>query len=548
MEQKTFEEIMKKWRVDKLRATPQLGPREDVLRELSIKKRRFTVVVWGSLGGFATVAAALLIVLFIRPMFYTTPGLPPGVNGVKGIGEKPTQKAQELFKQALEIGKDSAVISADALNQKALLYRQAVEESPRYAQAWNNLGDVYENLGDFKESVNAYQNAIKAEPEWALPYFGIGDTCLRRGLYEKAEDWYKEGLKYETDPENKRLTQERLVYIEKILEGIEEAGIVRAAEIVSILNPPVVRGSGGLVEAPTITFYDSQIGFATDSAELLPQAKEQLDQLGIALGHEELAGSSFLIGGHADERPSTRFRDNVELSLSRARTVKDYLVNHHNVSPESLFVKGYGASYPIAFGHNEAAWAINRRVEIKKLDEEDVKRRNSDEVRSENVGIANVVCDVLFQDANGSWQVINNGDTVNSGDLYRIYLRPELNSYVYIYQKDASRGEWLFPKSNISLKNPLSGGIDYWIPSRDGSFKLDETVGEETIFIIASKERSLDLESLMEERSSSQEVVTDIKTRGITGSRPIQQNVSGKEMGKILEEAEFRKDITFIHR
>lgn len=66
--------------------------------------------------------------------------------------------------------------------------------------------------------------------------------------------------------------------------------------------------------------------------------------------------------GHADERGSREY--NVALSERRGYSVLDYL-QIKGVGSTQMDVIGYGEEVPAAFGHNEAAWGKNRRVEIK---------------------------------------------------------------------------------------------------------------------------------------------------------------------------------------
>lgn len=66
--------------------------------------------------------------------------------------------------------------------------------------------------------------------------------------------------------------------------------------------------------------------------------------------------------GHADERGSREY--NVALSERRGYSVLDYM-QVKGSSSNQMEVIGYGEEVPAVFGHNEAAWGKNRRVEIK---------------------------------------------------------------------------------------------------------------------------------------------------------------------------------------
>jgi peptidoglycan-associated lipoprotein len=69
-------------------------------------------------------------------------------------------------------------------------------------------------------------------------------------------------------------------------------------------------------------------------------------------------GGSYQIEGHCDERGSAEY--NLALGDRRARAVKDYLVSL-GVDPARLSTISYGEERPFAMGHDEAAWAQNRR-------------------------------------------------------------------------------------------------------------------------------------------------------------------------------------------
>lgn len=70
------------------------------------------------------------------------------------------------------------------------------------------------------------------------------------------------------------------------------------------------------------------------------------------------------IEGHADERGETEY--NLALGDRRARSVKKFLEDL-GVAPERLSTISYGEEKPTALGHNEDAWAKNRRAEFDTL-------------------------------------------------------------------------------------------------------------------------------------------------------------------------------------
>ncbi len=72
-------------------------------------------------------------------------------------------------------------------------------------------------------------------------------------------------------------------------------------------------------------------------------------------------GAHVRLEGHADERGSREF--NVALSERRAQSVKQ-LMMFQGARANQFDIVAYGEERPLKFGHNEAAWAANRRVEI----------------------------------------------------------------------------------------------------------------------------------------------------------------------------------------
>lgn len=71
---------------------------------------------------------------------------------------------------------------------------------------------------------------------------------------------------------------------------------------------------------------------------------------------------SILIEGHCDERGTDEY--NLVLGEKRALSTRNFLVAL-GISPKRLYTISYGESRPADPGHNEEAWAKNRRAEFK---------------------------------------------------------------------------------------------------------------------------------------------------------------------------------------
>jgi len=121
-------------------------------------------------------------------------------------------------------------------------------------------------------------------------------------------------------------------------------------------SPVTGEAAGGGEEAPArIVFRDAFFDF--DKFNLRPDAIEALSYDAKLLSeHPEIR---IVIEGHCDERGTIEY--NLALGEKRARAAKDFLVRY-GIEPDRIEIISYGEEKPFALGHNEAAWAKNRRA------------------------------------------------------------------------------------------------------------------------------------------------------------------------------------------
>ena len=115
-----------------------------------------------------------------------------------------------------------------------------------------------------------------------------------------------------------------------------------------------------LIEESKSPNVDVQILFAFDSADILPEAKPSLDELGKALTDPKLTGGAFLIAGHTDAKGSDDY--NLALSQRRAASVKAFLVDTYKVDEGRLSVIGFGEEQ--LKNRDDPLADENRRVQI----------------------------------------------------------------------------------------------------------------------------------------------------------------------------------------
>ena len=119
-------------------------------------------------------------------------------------------------------------------------------------------------------------------------------------------------------------------------------------------------GSVKQEERGTVITLSGSVLFASNKFALLPAAQAKLSQVAEAL----LAGdpsATFVVEGHTDSQGKAAA--NQELSVNRAKSVREYLVSH-GIASDRITSEGHGADRPIADNGNAEGRANNRRVEI----------------------------------------------------------------------------------------------------------------------------------------------------------------------------------------
>ena len=121
-------------------------------------------------------------------------------------------------------------------------------------------------------------------------------------------------------------------------------------EVIVVVDP---------LDDPDSLLADRVIYFDFDKSEIKPQFRDI-----IAAHAEYLAanpGVNITVEGHTDERGTREY--NIALGERRANAVKRMLTLQ-GVSASQVRVISYGEERPVALGHDESAWALNRRAVI----------------------------------------------------------------------------------------------------------------------------------------------------------------------------------------
>jgi peptidoglycan-associated lipoprotein len=137
------------------------------------------------------------------------------------------------------------------------------------------------------------------------------------------------------------------------VQALDEGPDVRAvegegAEGADIGGGLIYAGEGGPL---------ADVRFVFDSAELTDEARATLEKH--ALWLQGRRDARVTLEGHCDERGTVDY--NLALGEQRARAAREYLVSL-GVAADRLRTVSFGKERPLDPGHDEAAWARNRRV------------------------------------------------------------------------------------------------------------------------------------------------------------------------------------------
>ncbi|TBR21302.1 MAG: peptidoglycan-associated lipoprotein Pal [Candidatus Nitrosotenuis sp.] len=102
-----------------------------------------------------------------------------------------------------------------------------------------------------------------------------------------------------------------------------------------------------------------KVYFDFDKYDIKPKFRASLEHdASIIKSH---ASTNVAVEGHCDERGSEEY--NLALGQRRATSVKKYLVSL-GVNESQIHTISYGEERPADTGHDEAAWALNRRSQF----------------------------------------------------------------------------------------------------------------------------------------------------------------------------------------
>jgi outer membrane protein OmpA-like peptidoglycan-associated protein len=133
-------------------------------------------------------------------------------------------------------------------------------------------------------------------------------------------------------------------------------------------NLPAVRPPASVLTAPPPSVaqpVNLTVNFASGSADLTPEARQSLDELGRALSSSVLANYRFRVEGHTDTVGSRSF--NRTLSERRAEAVVAYIASKFGVAASRMQAIGMGEDGLLVQTPDQTDEPRNRRVQVLNL-------------------------------------------------------------------------------------------------------------------------------------------------------------------------------------
>lgn len=118
-------------------------------------------------------------------------------------------------------------------------------------------------------------------------------------------------------------------------------------------------GSREGFEGEEVAGMFSAVYFGYDSAQVSGSERSKLES--VASHMRSNPSSLLVVEGHCDERGSREY--NLSLGERRALAARAYLIGL-GIDGDRIQTKSFGSERPVAFGHDEDAWRLNRRAEF----------------------------------------------------------------------------------------------------------------------------------------------------------------------------------------
>ncbi len=149
---------------------------------------------------------------------------------------------------------------------------------------------------------------------------------------------------------------------QQIIKSLAPTSVTPTTRGIRMVRPGELPAPQAAAAAPSVNLV---VLFATNSAELTPEATQTLDQLGSALNSQRLEKYRFRVEGHTDTVGSAAY--NRALSQRRAEAAVAYLEQKFGIPKARLEPVGEGESGLLVPTGDQTAEPRNRRVLVVNL-------------------------------------------------------------------------------------------------------------------------------------------------------------------------------------
>ena len=282
-------------------------------------------------AGIAALGGALLLGCAAAP---PSPEL---VEARRSYGQASTGQASQLVpdrlltaKQSLDLAERAHEDDPGSREERTLAY--IADRQARLATAHAGVAAAQRRAAEAEAAFTATQEQLRQQAEQQL----------------RQKESNLEQAQQQLNQAQNQISQQRRALTEA--EQRAAAAIASLERIASIKQDP--RG--------TIITLSGQVLFATGKSELLPVARQRLNEVAEALKSQDVK-KKIIVEGHTDAVGSDE--SNQRLSQQRAEAVRRYLISQ-GVSAERLQAVGKGEKEPVADDTSPEGRANNRRVEI----------------------------------------------------------------------------------------------------------------------------------------------------------------------------------------
>jgi Tfp pilus assembly protein PilF len=117
--------------------------------------------------------------------------VPPQSITVEREGEKDHTFASDILNH---FNSGVTLYNQKEFSKAIVAYQKVIELDPAYVEAYNNLGIIYQTLGDAKSALGAYQKSTEINPRYEKGYNNLGLLFFLEGRYEEALEVFQKAL------------------------------------------------------------------------------------------------------------------------------------------------------------------------------------------------------------------------------------------------------------------------------------------------------------------------------------------------------------------